>query len=839
MIRFLLFGTPELHNGGGTKLHSVLAHSKQTALLAYLAVDRDGPQRRDRLTSLFWPDLDDVRARNALSKAVHHLRRALGEDIFVAEGNESLALNRNALWSDVAGFETAIAAHDYRSALDLWRRGDLLEAFNLPDCAEFDQWLGQQRLRLRQMAAAAATALAEEAERGMDLSGAADWARLACDIMPYDEKTFQRLLLLLDRAGNRAAALSSFQSFTARIARDLDAVPSQATQSLVESMRNGANGNGVAAQILNGNGVAVHTPPADPPTPPSISLKPIFRRVTIAAALAAMAVAGFWSYRARVSEHPQLVAVGLLRNQTGNRELNPLADIATGGIVQQLSQSGQIDVVDLRSVGTRNDQRQDSAASSGAQASKLAREAGAAKVVTGAMYRRGDSLLVQMQVLSANDGRVIQQLDPLVTPITNSYLLLDRIREGVGGAVAALADTLYLPWSTAHSRPPNYAAFQEFMEGLDAVVHEGVEPAVLHLKKAVALDTGFVEAKIWLLEQASMVGSERRYVDSLIVAATAQRDRLGAFDQLSLDRELAFLAGNWPAVYGAARRLVAIAPSTPDAQVYLAQASMATRRYSEAISVLHGIDPTKGWMKDLSQLWQWDLQAHRLNGDAAGGLAEWRGLRARLPNDYGACAAGVPLLATLGREQDVNALVSECARIKGAPARTDRPLEIAGKNYLRAGHPAAARRAFERALAIRTSAAGADHRRVAGVAILDCELGRWRQAYEALETSTDTADLDFQTLLGVVAAHVGDTATVKKALRHIDQWNLREPPQGQDKMARAFIALAGGDRREALSRLKEAMNEGVAPAWNGWYLRFELEPLRGDPQFEEMIAPRS
>jgi tetratricopeptide (TPR) repeat protein/TolB-like protein len=550
-------------------------------------------------------------------------------------------------------------------------------------------------------------------------------------------------------------------------------------------------------------------------------------------------VVGASFYVTRSRGEPRLVAVGMLRNHTGNTELNPLADMATGSIVQHLAQNGQVDVVDLRRLPGAESARGDTQQSPRTLSEKLAREAGAGKLVTGDIYSKGDSLLVQMQIVSSADGHVIQQLDPVVTPAANAYLLLDRLRDGVTGAVTALADTLYLPWSTAHSRPPKYAAFQEFMQGLDAIVHTGVKPAVEHLRKAVTLDTGFVEAKIWLLEQVSMMPDQREYVDSISRAALAQRAGLGAFDQVSLDRELAFLSGRWEEAYDASRRLVQIAPTTPDARVYLAQSAMATRRYAEALSVMHGIDRSKGWLKDLPQLWQWDLQAHRLYGDAQGGLTEWRQLRARLPEDYPACAAGLPLLAMTGREADVDALLRECSSMHGAPRTIDRPLEIVGRVYRRAGFSDASRRAFERALSIRSPLAAADPRRARGVADLDCELGNWNKAYEILRQSPDSGDADYQTTLGVVAAHVGDTSVVNKSLRWIEGWGRRSRATGEDKMDRAFVVLASGDRQGALRLLRQSMVEGVAPPWNAWYIRYELAPLRGDPQFEEMLAPRS
>ena len=70
MSRFLVFGTLELQAGADVDTRSLLAHSKHVALLATLVVGNRGLHRRGRLAALLWPELDDVRARNALSTAV-------------------------------------------------------------------------------------------------------------------------------------------------------------------------------------------------------------------------------------------------------------------------------------------------------------------------------------------------------------------------------------------------------------------------------------------------------------------------------------------------------------------------------------------------------------------------------------------------------------------------------------------------------------------------------------------------------------------------------------------------------------------------------------------------
>ena len=84
VIELRLLGPIELVGADGRELRSVLTHPKRLAVLAYLAAARPrGFQRRDKLVALFWPELDQARARQALNKAVHHFRRAMGDGAMV------------------------------------------------------------------------------------------------------------------------------------------------------------------------------------------------------------------------------------------------------------------------------------------------------------------------------------------------------------------------------------------------------------------------------------------------------------------------------------------------------------------------------------------------------------------------------------------------------------------------------------------------------------------------------------------------------------------------------------------------------------------------------------
>ncbi|MGH7552861.1 MAG: TPR end-of-group domain-containing protein [Longimicrobiales bacterium] len=108
MIRFHGFGNLDLRNGSGAEVRSVLSQPKRTALLAYLAAASPGSlTRRGTLLALFWPDLDEAHARNALSKSIHHLRQSLGTDAMVSRGNEELGLAPDHIWCDAVAFHTS------------------------------------------------------------------------------------------------------------------------------------------------------------------------------------------------------------------------------------------------------------------------------------------------------------------------------------------------------------------------------------------------------------------------------------------------------------------------------------------------------------------------------------------------------------------------------------------------------------------------------------------------------------------------------------------------------------------------------------------------------------
>jgi hypothetical protein len=248
-------------------------------------------------------------------------------------------------------------------------------------------------------------------------------------------------------------------------------------------------------------------------------------------------------------------------------------------------------------------------------------------------------------------------MEPITVSLLERDRIVDEVRERLGGAIVALGDTAFPLWRSGRSRPPRYSAYHEFKQGLDALVRQGMQPAIRHFIRSMELDPGFAQAKLWYLEQAIALASESLRVDSVRAAVLAQRATFVAYDQIATDRQVAFIDGRLEDVYTAARQMVAMAPTAPDAKMALAQAAFATRRFREAIDQLHGVHALPAWIGGLSQRRNWDLSAHRLLGDLDVGIAEWRQAVVENPDRVNVCEQGFSLLAAAGLESAIDSLL--------------------------------------------------------------------------------------------------------------------------------------------------------------------------------------
>ena len=237
MIVLRTLGTIDLVGSDGARIDALLRRPKRLALLAYLATARaDATYRREKLLAIFWPEIDEGRARGSLRQSIHVVRQMLGTEAVTALGDEELSLSPNVLRCDAVEFERAIREGRLTDGVGMYT-GDFLPGLFLDGAAEFDEWLEITRARLRELATEAAVTLAETAWSAGNYGECRIAARRAVTIAPADERATRRLISALDRTGDRGAAVSAYDALAQRLMADFDVLPSAETQALIAAVR--------------------------------------------------------------------------------------------------------------------------------------------------------------------------------------------------------------------------------------------------------------------------------------------------------------------------------------------------------------------------------------------------------------------------------------------------------------------------------------------------------------------------------------------------------------------------------------------------------------------------
>src|SRR5438874_4666152 len=187
------------------------------------------------------------------------------------------------------------------------------------------------------------------------------------------------------------------------------------------------------------------------------------------------------------------VVVAVIENHTGDPTLDNVGHMAADWVTQGLAQTGLVEVVSSMSVmsssvapGEHGPGHLDAA---GIQT--LGRETGAGTVVSGAYYRQADSIRFQVQISAATDGTVLRALEPVAGPISQPLAAVETVRQRVMAALATLFDSRLSLWAKTTGQPPTFAAYQEFIQGLDRMVQFDSRSAIQHFRRAAQEDTTF------------------------------------------------------------------------------------------------------------------------------------------------------------------------------------------------------------------------------------------------------------------------------------------------------------------------------------------------------------
>ncbi|MBI3915159.1 MAG: tetratricopeptide repeat protein [Chloroflexi bacterium] len=210
---------------------------KIESLLAYLALFPE-QHSREKLAALLWGDSTDEQARHSLRTALAAIRKALGDEILIAD-RESVQLNPDAaMWVDVRNiFDLrlpTLAPHASAGVVDseIANLKSKIENYHdlLPDF--YDEWIIRERERLRAIYLDALLQLAQHYRSTSEYARAIETAQKVLATDRANENAYQHLMFCFAAQGDRIAALKQYDECKKILREELNAEPSSETTAL-------------------------------------------------------------------------------------------------------------------------------------------------------------------------------------------------------------------------------------------------------------------------------------------------------------------------------------------------------------------------------------------------------------------------------------------------------------------------------------------------------------------------------------------------------------------------------------------------------------------------------
>ena len=465
--------------------------------------------------------------------------------------------------------------------------------------------------------------------------------------------------------------------------------------------------------------------------------------------------------------------------------------------------------------------------------SQIAKSSGAATLVTGVIYQRGDTLEVQSQVVRSRDVKAIFSLPAERGPVSNPGRVLDAAKERILGAVAFYLSPQFRNYDAALYRPPSSLALFRLWSRADQLFFQQKYAESVPIYREILRQDSTQYLIAAFFASASEYSGRPGQIDSLVRKTESRRARLTRGETAFLD----FIAtwnqspeDEWRA---------AIAGFRVDSTFFAYPAIWAavrTNHLSEAPRFYRLRDTLSNWGRDWEGWYKVEADALHGIGRYDEELALAREARRFDPSSLAYVGMEAEALVALGKMTELEQLLTASRALPDYRAPGALMNGVAAELVEHRTWDEA-RRMWERALA--WDMALPPERRQDQAVQRNIAIGSYYLAHyaEAAKLFADLArefpdDPFYTNSAARIAAARGDTAA---ALARVEQLRRDTLRNNGVQVARIFALL--GRKAEAVAALRDYLNRGGR--YDFWHANnLELMALRDYPPFKALIAPK-
>ena len=560
--------------------------------------------------------------------------------------------------------------------------------------------------------------------------------------------------------------------------------------------------------------------------------KIILPALVVVAAIVAAVI--FWPKKVS-NLNPNLVAVAVFENKTGDPKFDNIGSMAAERIMQGLTQVGQFSVAPIPSAEAL------SATSKGKDKLRaLAEATKAGKIVHGDYYVQGETIQFHAWVQDMAAKKNILAFEPANGPINDSVAALEPLRLKLMGGLAGIFDPILTHQLSMMKAPPNFEAYREYIEGAKAFYRSDYPKAIGHFLMAAERDPNLHMA---LIQASTAYYNQGQFAKAEELAQKVEKSRadLSSAERIYLDWLQGLLHGDLETQLRSVRQLVSV--QTGRNWNYLNALDANLNNYpQEAADLLARSDPYNEAWKDWSRnYWSVLTTAHHMLGNYERELKEARRGRKQFPESIYMLANEVDAVAALGRIKDLQKLFEESKILPPLSNYSPGIIMLRAGRELRAhGYKEDSVRVLNQALQWfenrpdqEKASVGNRYSRARTFYVL----GRWAEAKELFEElHRDVPDnYNYLAFLGVTAARMGDKEGALKISKELEE-DKRPYLFGNPTYWRARIASLLGDKEGTVNLLRQAIKQGYA--YPNIHPTEDFESLADYPSYIQLMKPK-